>query len=162
MHNVAKVFVGRVTGSFLCAEKPKIPENRLVGIYHSMTLPKYRTRVSYSLKDTVGQVRIVVATSDLSMGVNFPDVGDVIHTGPARSVIDASTPLVYHRPLASGHCFSRFMQANCLMLSRCTFPPFTATLTTRSCMCLSVQTTAPGNLRLSLLFSTVCVDDQMI
>ena len=91
MHNVAKVFVGRVTGSFLCAEKPKIPENRLVGIYHSMTLPKYRTRVSYSLKDTVGQVRIVVATSDLSMGVNFPDVGDVIHTGPARSVIDHNT-----------------------------------------------------------------------
>ena len=83
--------VGRVTGSFLCAEKPKIPENRLVGIYHSMTLPKYRTRVSYSLKDTVGQVRIVVATSDLSMGVNFPDVGDVIHTGPARSVIDHNT-----------------------------------------------------------------------
>ena len=91
MHNVAKVFVARVTGSFLCAEKPKIPENRLVGIYHSMTLPKYRTRVSYSLKDTVGQVRIVVATSDLSMGVNFPDVGDVIHTGPARSVIDHNT-----------------------------------------------------------------------
>ena len=46
--------VGRVTGSFLCAEKPKIPKNRLVGIYHSMTLPKYRSRVSYSLKDTGG------------------------------------------------------------------------------------------------------------
>ena len=62
-----------------------------MGIYHSMTLPKYRTRVSYSLKDTVGQVRIVVATSDLSMGVNFPDVGYVIHTGPATSVIDHNT-----------------------------------------------------------------------
>ena len=62
---------------------------------------------------------------------------------------------LYRRALASGHCFSRFMQANCLMLSRCTFPRFTATLSTRSCMSLSVQTKAPGNLRLSLLFSTV-------
>ena len=79
---------GLVTGYFLCAEKPKIPENRLVGIYHSMTLPKYRSRVLYSLKDTVGQVRIVIATSALSMGVKFPDVRYVIHIGPARSVID--------------------------------------------------------------------------
>ena len=62
---------------------------------------------------------------------------------------------MYRRALASGHCFSRFMQANCLMLSRCTFPRFTASLTTRSCMCPSVQTKVPGNLRLSLLFSSV-------
>ena len=79
---------GRLTGYFLCAEKPKIPENRLVGICHSLTLPKYRSRVLYSLKDTVGQVHIVIATSALSMGVNFPDVRYVIHIGPARSVID--------------------------------------------------------------------------
>ena len=79
---------GRVTGCFLCTEKPKIPENRLVGIYHSMTLPYYRSSVLYSLKDTVGQVRIVIATFALIMGVNFPDVTYVIHIGPARSVID--------------------------------------------------------------------------
>ena len=29
------------------------------------------------------------------------------------------------------------MQANCLMSSKCTFPRFTATLTTRSCMSFS-------------------------
>ena len=63
--------------------------------------------------------------------------------------------LVYRRALASGHCFLRFMQANCLGLSRGIFLRFTATLTTRSCMCPSVQTRALGNLRLSLLFSTV-------
>ena len=44
---------------------------------------------------------------------------------------------------------------NCLMLSRYTFPRFTVTLTTRSCMCLSVQTKASDNLRLSLPFSTM-------
>lgn len=94
MHDVAKVFaflLAELGDSAYVAEKPRNPENRLVGIYHSMTLPKYRSRVSYSLKDTVGQVRIVVATSALSMGVNFPDVGYVIHTGPARSVIDHNT-----------------------------------------------------------------------
>ena len=36
----------------------------------------------------MGQVRIVIATSALSMGVNFPDVRYVIHIGPARSVAD--------------------------------------------------------------------------
>ena len=72
-----------------------------------------------------------------------------------RVMVQGNLSSVYRRALASGHCFSRFMQANCLMLSRCTFPRFTATLTTRSCMCLSVQTKAPGNSRLSLLFSTV-------
>ena len=79
---------GRDTAYFLCAEKPKIPENRLVGIYHSMTLPKYRSRILYSLKDTVGEVCIVIAATALSMGVNFPDVRYVIHVGPAKSVID--------------------------------------------------------------------------
>ena len=57
-----------------------------------------------------------------------------------RVMVQGNLSSVYRRALASGHCFSRFMQANCLMSSRCTFPRFTATLTTRSCMCLSVQT----------------------
>ena len=91
MHDVAKVFgflLAELGDSAYVAEKPRIPENRLVGIYHSMTLPKYKSRVSHSFKDNVGQVRIVIATSALSMGVNFPDVRYVIHIGPARSVAD--------------------------------------------------------------------------
>ena len=45
---------------------------------------------------------------------------------------------MYRRALASGHFFSRFTQANCLRLSRYTFPRFTATLTTHSCIiCVS-------------------------
>ena len=91
MHDVAKVFgflLAELGDSAHVAEKPRIPENRLVGIYHSMTLPKYKSRVSHSFKDNVGQVRIVIATSALSMGVNFPDVRYVIHIGPVRSVVD--------------------------------------------------------------------------
>ncbi|KAL9988747.1 hypothetical protein ACROYT_G003230 [Oculina patagonica] len=91
MHDVAQVF------GFLLAElgagaystgKPQTPENRLVGIYHSLTLPKYKSRVSQSFKENVGQIRVVIATSALSMGVNFPDVRYVVHIGPARSVVD--------------------------------------------------------------------------
>ena len=36
----------------------------------------------------MGQVRIVIATSALGMGVNFPDIRYVVHIGPSRSLID--------------------------------------------------------------------------
>ncbi|XP_068671291.1 probable ATP-dependent DNA helicase RecS [Montipora foliosa] len=66
MHDVAKVF------GFLLAElgnaayvpgKPSIPENRLIGIFHSLTWPKYKVRVSKSFRENEGHVRVVVATS---------------------------------------------------------------------------------------------------
>ena len=91
MHSVAKVF------GFLLAElgdgvyangAPHTPANKLVGIYDSMTLPKFKSRVWQSFKENVGQVRIVIATSPLSMGVNFPDIRYVVHIGPFRSLID--------------------------------------------------------------------------
>ena len=61
MHDVAKVFgflLAELGDSAYVAEKPRNPENRLVGIYHSMTLPKYKSRVLHSFKDNLGQVRI--------------------------------------------------------------------------------------------------------
>ena len=88
--------VAKVTGHLLGAlgdyayvpDKPQVPANRLLGIYHSMTWPKYKSRVTNSFKNDSGCVRVVVATSALSMGVNFPDVMYVIHFGPARSTVD--------------------------------------------------------------------------
>lgn len=68
--------------------QPKCSLNRIIGIYHSMTWEKYKDRVVGSFKNNSGNVRIVLATSALGMGVNFPDVRYVIHLGPARSVID--------------------------------------------------------------------------
>ena len=67
---------------------PELPVNRLVGIYHSHTLQKYKDRVVDSFKDNKGNVRIVVATSALSMGVNFPDVVYVVHAGAPRALVD--------------------------------------------------------------------------
>ena len=53
----------------------------LIGIFHSMIQDKYKNRIFDSLKGN-GIKRVVVATSTLSMGVNFPDVKYVIMYGP--------------------------------------------------------------------------------
>lgn len=68
--------------------KPELPENKLIGIFHSLTLPKYKKRVMDSFKSNDGSVRVVIATSALSMGVNFPDVQYIVHYGPARTLVD--------------------------------------------------------------------------
>jgi len=75
MHDVAKVFgfvLAELGDEAYSTGKPLTPENRLVGIFHSLTIPKGKSRVSLSFNENVGQVRIVIATSALSMGVNFP------------------------------------------------------------------------------------------
>ena len=61
--------------------------NCLVGIYHSLTLQKYKDRITNSFKGN-GKKRIIIASSALSMGVNFPDVRYVIHWGPSRNMLD--------------------------------------------------------------------------
>jgi superfamily II DNA helicase RecQ len=66
----------------------KCPSNRIVAIYHSTTWKKYKDRVVKSFKHDIGNARILLASSALGMGVNFPDVHYVIHFGPARSIID--------------------------------------------------------------------------
>ena len=91
MHDVAKVFgfvLAELRDEAYSTGKPLTPENRLVGIFHSLTIPKGKSRVSLSFNENVGQVRIVIATSALSMGVNFPDIKYIVHIGPSRSVVD--------------------------------------------------------------------------
>ena len=59
----------------------------IIGIYHSMTWQEYKERVIKSMKGE-GKKRVIIATSALSMGVNFPDVRYVVHWGPARNLLD--------------------------------------------------------------------------
>ena len=68
--------------------RDKVPATRTVGLFHSLTWAKYISRVSSSFKGNDGVVRVVIASSALSMGVNYPDVKYVVHLGPARSVVD--------------------------------------------------------------------------
>ena len=66
--------------------------NCLIGIYHSLTLQKYKDRIIISFKGE-GKKRVVIASTALSMGVNFPDV---IHWGPACNLLD------YHQEYGRG------------------------------------------------------------
>ena len=66
----------------------KCPSNRIVAIYHSTTWKKYKDRVTSSFNHDSGNSRILLASSALGMGVNFPNIRYAIHFGPARSVID--------------------------------------------------------------------------
>lgn len=62
-------------------------EHCLVGIFHSMTHQEYKKRIVESLKSS-GLKRVVVATTALSMGVNFPDIRFVVMWGPSRNLLD--------------------------------------------------------------------------
>ena len=82
MSDVAKVvsnlFV--MLGDFLYESgKSHHPSNRLVGIYHAHSFPKYKDRVLTSFKSSTGTIRVIIATSALGMGVNFPDVKSIVH-----------------------------------------------------------------------------------
>lgn len=52
---------------------PRQPSNCLVGIYHSTSWAHSKERIINSFKGN-GKTRVVISSSALSMGVNFPDV----------------------------------------------------------------------------------------
>ena len=55
-------------------------ENLLIGIFHSKTLPHNKERVLASMRGE-GNCRIVVATTALGMGLDFPHVSHVVMYG---------------------------------------------------------------------------------
>ncbi|XP_015760429.1 PREDICTED: ATP-dependent DNA helicase RecQ-like [Acropora digitifera] len=59
--------------------------NCLIGIYHSSSWPHCKNRIVQSFQRE-GKVRVVVASSALSMGVNCPDIRYILNWGPARSL----------------------------------------------------------------------------
>lgn len=65
----------------------KESEDCLIGIYHSMSWDNYKNRLVSQLKSN-GKIRLVVTTTALSMGVNFPDICYVVNWGPARNLLD--------------------------------------------------------------------------
>ena len=64
--------------------------NCLIDVYHGMTWKNNKDRIVLSLKQTgIESIkRIVIATTALSMGVNFPDIRYIINWGPARNLLD--------------------------------------------------------------------------
>lgn len=70
-------------------QQNKVPQNCFLGIYHSNSWDRNKERISNSLKARNGSIkRVVVATTALCMGVNFPDIRYIITWGAARSLLD--------------------------------------------------------------------------
>ena len=70
-------------------QQNKVPQNCFLGVYHSNSWDRNKERISNSLKARNGSIkRVVVATTALCMGVNFPDIRYIITWGAARSLLD--------------------------------------------------------------------------
>ena len=94
----------------------KKQEHCLVGIFHSMTHQEYKKRIVETLKSDDLKC-VVMATTALSMGVNFPDIRFIVMWGPSRNFLDfhqetgrggreglPSDVVVYHNGQQLAHC----------------------------------------------------------
>lgn len=63
-----------------------VEDNFILRIYHSNSWQSSKDRVLAQFK-TNGIKRVLIATTALCMGVNFPDVRYIVNWGPARSIL---------------------------------------------------------------------------
>jgi len=117
-------------------------EDLLLGIYHSVTWKANQENILKSMAEN-GSKRIIVATTALSMGVNFLDVRYMVNWGHARSLLDqyqeagragrdgkqSHIVILYHGQQLA-YCeddVKRFVKAqDCYRVTRC--KPFDATI----------------------------------
>ena len=59
----------------------------IIGIFHSTSWAESKERIMKSLRED-GSKRIIVASTALSMGVNFPNIRYIINWGPPRTLLD--------------------------------------------------------------------------
>ena len=119
MNEIAVVvnhLISELGKSVFYPEYSPVQDNFLLGIYHSNSWQSSKDRVLSQFKsDTVKCV--LVSTTALCMGVNFPDVRYIVNWGPARSILDqhqeagragrdgkkSHVIIIYHGQQA-GHC----------------------------------------------------------
>ena len=98
MNDIARVcnyLLLKLGDSAFCQSGEKLAENCMIGIYHSTTWDAQKQRIVDALKNTEScSSRIIVATTALSMGVNFPDIHYIINWGPPRILLD------YHQEIS--------------------------------------------------------------
>ena len=74
------------SGLYVDGEGP-IYERCLLGVYYSQTPKRHKDCVTSSFEGVSGNVRMVFATTSLSMGIDFPHVKlYVIHYGPSNNL----------------------------------------------------------------------------
>lgn len=72
-------------GAYTAGEEPA-HERCLLGVYYSQTPKNHKESVTSSFERLGGKVRLVFASTSLSMGIDFPHVRYVVHYGPSRSL----------------------------------------------------------------------------
>lgn len=72
-------------GAWVTKGNDQRSENLLIGMFHSATLQRHKERVLKSLHGD-GNCRVVVATTALGMGLNFPNVSHVVMYGPPEDI----------------------------------------------------------------------------
>lgn len=87
MASVVNYLVSQLGDALYATPDNRSPGNAIIGIYHSNSWQSMKDRVTQSFKGN-GHKRIVVATTSLCMGVNFPDIRYIINWGPPRSILD--------------------------------------------------------------------------
>jgi len=89
MNDIAKVNNNLLQklGDFAIYNDTKDEESCYIGIYHSNSWQECKDRMTKSLKEN-GLNRVMVATTSLCIGVNFPDIRHIINWGAARSILD--------------------------------------------------------------------------
>ena len=72
-----------------CVDESAPPSQRcLVGVYYSLTPDSMKKRICNSFNGNGGNTPAVIASTSLSMGVDFPHVKYVVHFGPDRTITD--------------------------------------------------------------------------
>lgn len=73
------------SGTSVDGEEPAY-ERCLLGVYYFQTPMNHKEIVTSSFEGLCGKVWLVIASTSLSMGVDFPHVQYVVHYGPPRNL----------------------------------------------------------------------------
>ena len=74
--------------SFKLGQDAYVSNLCLIVIFHSMTRIERKDKFLARFKKADSVARIIVASTALSMGVNFPDVNYVVNWGPSRPLLE--------------------------------------------------------------------------
>ena len=83
---VLNYFLTKLGNSIYVDGNEPAHERVLLGVYYSQTPKNVKDQITSSFECIKGNVRVTIASTSLSMGVDFPHVRYVIHYGPSKTL----------------------------------------------------------------------------